>query len=199
MYKKIMLLSLLLFFVGGCATFKPLTPGFHAKKNASIAVISGRQKDNNLMIAHYVTEALKEKSKYRVLPQASITKAVKGYPFDIHGPYGTAYLQVEKDYTKTDVKAIRQLQKKLGVDYLFVIWAPISVMVNGTNNLTEVITQLFEFPGAKEVGRGGFRIMARKVTWSFSRTLKDSEIEQGIKAAALKVAGELATLTAMAK
>jgi hypothetical protein len=201
MYKKIILLGMLLFFLGGCvrATFNPLAADFHAKKSASIAVISGLEKGGNAVLAHYVTEALKEKSNYRVMSQAAIAKAVKGYPYNIQGPYSSAYFNIEKDYTRTDVEKIRRLQKKLGVDYLFVMWAPISVTMNNVNNVVHVITQMFEFPGAHEVGRGLFYTAARKVTWSFSGRVKDSEIDQGMQKASLKVASELAARTGMGK
>lgn len=66
------------------------------------------------------------------------------------------------DYAKTDLDRVKQLQKTLGTDYLYILWAP-SVTTNGQKSLAtkdysmmQVIAQLYEFPGAREVGHGTY-------------------------------------------
>ena len=202
MKKYVVILLALLFSLGGCArsTFKPLTADFHAKQGSSIAVISGLEHDGNLLLCHYQSEELKNYSTYRVVSQKAIAKKVKGYPYDIQGPYKSAYFEIEMDFTKMDTEKIKRIQRKLGVDYLYVLWAPVATTKGNTNHHTvHVVTQMFEFPGAKEVGRGRFYSYARKVSWTGSSPVKDEQIDKGMKYAATKVAWELGIKTGMEK
>lgn len=201
MYRRLVLLMLVLLFLGGCvrATFKPLIADYHAKTGASIAVIAGLENDATVLLTQYLIEELKEQSSYAVMPQSVIVKKLKGYPFDIEGPYKTAYFEIEMDFTQTDVGKLSQIQKILGVDYLFVLWAPISVSHNsGAANVIHVVTQMYEAPGPREVGRGRFYAYARKSALGI-RSVTDGQIDQGLKNAAHKVAWELAAKTGMGK
>ena len=74
----------------------------------------------------------------------------------------SAYLEIDVHYVKTDLDRVKQLQKNLGTDYLYVLWAP-SVTSNGQRSLfskpystMQVIAQLYEFPGGREVGHGTY-------------------------------------------
>lgn len=199
-YIVFFLSSLLL--LGGCArsTFKPLTADFHAKPGSSLAVISGLEGGENLLLCHYLSEELKEWSTYRIVSQKAIVKKIKGYPYNIQGPYRSAYFEIEMDFTKTDTAKLRRIQKKLGVDYLYVLWAPMATSITNTNHHTvHVVTQMFEFPGAQEVGRGRFFSYARKVSWTGSAPPTDEQIDKGMKYAATKVAWELGVKTGMGK
>jgi hypothetical protein len=201
MKKYIVILLALLLPCGGCArsTFKPLTADFHAKQGSSIAVISGLEHDGNLLLCHYLSEELKNYSTYRVVSQKAIAQKVKGYPFDIQGPYKSAYFEIEMDFTKTDTVKLSRIQKQLGVDYLFVLWAPIAVSMNSnSNNTVHVVTQMYGFPGAQEVGRGRFFSYARAHSMGV-RSVNDAEMDKGMKYAATKVAWELGLKTGMEK
>lgn len=200
MCKKIVLIGVLLCFVAGCSgpTFKPLSSDFHAKESASLAVVSGLKKSSNAQLAHYLTEAFKAQSTYRVLSQAAIAKAVKGYPYNIQGPYSSAYFEIKSDFDKTDLEMIRQLQKKLGVDYLFVIWAPLTTTFNQSAPTIHVVSQMFESPGAREVGQGNFFSTAHK----FSIVHRDAtaeEVKKGMERTAKVVALELSAKTGMSR
>ncbi len=197
----VFILSTLL-LLGGCAraTFKPLSADFHAKQGSSIAVISGLEHDGNLLLSHYLTEELKEWSTYRIVSQKAIAQKIKGYPYNIQGPYRSAYFEVEMDFNKTDIEKLKRIQKRLGVDYLYVLWAPMATKMSNTNHHTvHVVAQMFEYPGSKEVGRGRFFSYARKVSWTGSSPVTDEQIDKGMKYAATKVAWELGVKTGMPK
>jgi len=161
MYRQIAISVILLLFLTSCSTFALVERNFEPRGNR-IAVVSGLNDETNHYLANAMTEALKKNSSFKVLSQKAVGKAIPNYPTNIQGPYRHAYLSVEADYGQTDIKRIKQIQKKLGVDYLYVLWSPCTVTQNGSVNSISIIGQMFEFPGAKEVGRGQF-IAASKV------------------------------------
>ena len=74
----------------------------------------------------------------------------------------SAYFEIDVHYVKTDLDRVKQLQKNLGTDYLYVLLAP-SVTSNGQRSLfskpysmMQVIVQIYEFPGGREVGHGTY-------------------------------------------
>ena len=75
----------------------------------------------------------------------------------VKGPYKSAYFEIDVDYGKTDMARVKELQQHLGVDYLYVLWAPATVSHGGSTffsknyPVTQIVAQLFESPG-KEVG-----------------------------------------------
>jgi len=59
-----------------------------------------------------------------------------------------------------DRKKIVDIQRSLGVDYLYIIWAPIEVSHNGQNISTvHAVAQLFEQPNAKEVAQTSIQVL----------------------------------------
>ena len=147
----------------GCSTFQltdePFTP-----KGTKLAVIAGLTNPSSLQAAHDLADELGKTSQFQIAPQTQVAQAVPNYPQLIKGPYNSAYFEIDVDYAKTDLAQVRQLQKHLGTDYLYVLWAP-SVTSNGQKSFffknysyMQVIAQLFEFPGGKEVGHGTYMV-----------------------------------------
>ncbi|MER3423464.1 MAG: hypothetical protein C4293_09765, partial [Nitrospiraceae bacterium] len=79
----------------------------------------------------YMTEGLEKNSRFHVLSQKQVAQAVPHYPQHIKGPYNSAYLEIDVGYSKTDVGKIGEIQKRLGVDYLYVLWAPTTTSYRG--------------------------------------------------------------------
>lgn len=185
--------------VSACSTFSPTSPNFKAKGN-TLAVISGLESEVNVQLAHYLTLALDENSRFQLVPQKKIATIVRDYPFDIQGPYKAAYFDVEVDYSRTDVEKIKSIQKKLGVDYLYVMWAPSSTTYNSRANAIHVVAQLFEFPGGKEVGRGRFDSAANgKIYFIIQSKVNEKDIDKGMQRSTQLVSREMAQKTGMAK
>jgi hypothetical protein len=196
---RVFLIVVAAFTVSACSTFSPTSPNFKAKGN-TLAVISGLESEVNVQLAHYLTLALDENSLFQLVPQKKIARIVRDYPFDIQGPYKAAYFDVEVDYSRTDVEKIKSIQKKLGVDYLYVMWAPSSTTYNSRANAIHVVAQLFEFPGGKEVGRGRFDSAANgKIYFIIQSKVNEKDIDKGMQRSTQLVSREMAQKTGMAK
>ena len=149
--------------LSGCATFQLLQEpsGGNGKK---LAVISGLTNPSSLQAAQTFADEVARASRFQVLPQKQVAQAIPNYPQLIKGPYASAYFEIDEDYAKTDVSRIREIQKHLGADYLYILWAPTSVQSGGKGlffknyPVVHVVAQLFEFPGGKEIGRGKFMV-----------------------------------------
>lgn len=149
------------FLLVGCSTFQ-LTEEPFKPKGKRLAVIAGLTNPTSLQAAHALTDELGKASQFQVMPQKQVAQAISNYPQLIKGPYNSAYFEIDVDYAKTDLYQVKQLHKNLGTDYLYVLWAP-SVTSNGQRSLfskpysmMQVIAQLYEFPGGKEVGHGTY-------------------------------------------
>jgi hypothetical protein len=149
--------------LAGCiATFSLVDTGYRPK-GKSIAVISGLDSDANVVVAERMTAAFKKHTRFQVVPHKQAASAIPNYPQKIKGPYLFAYFEIDEDYGNTDRKKIQQIQQKLEVDYLYVIWAPTATVTQGTIEQLHCIAQLFEGPSSKEVGHGKFAATAGKV------------------------------------
>ena len=148
--------------LAGCSTFQltqePFTP-----KGKKLAVISGLTNPASLEAAQAFGDELGKASQFQVMSQKQVAKAIPNYPQLIKGPYNSAYFEIDVDYAKTDVGRVKELQKNLGTDYLYVLWSP--SVTSGPKSLftrnysiMQVIAQMYEFPGGKEVGRGSYRV-----------------------------------------
>ena len=171
----------------GCFNAFNLLDDNFKPKGRSIAVLAGVPEDANLAVVALVTEELRKQSRYQVMSQAQIAGAVKPYPQVIKGPYRSAYFEVDVDWKLTDKQKLTALQRALGVDYLYVVWAPTAVSYGGSGANLKLVGQLFEFPGAKEVGHGAFQLLLQKD--------KPDYLKQGAE----KVARQLAEETGMLK
>ena len=147
----------------GCATFH-LTQEPFQPKGKKLAVISGLTNASSMTIAQALGDELGRTSAFHVLSQKQVAQAIPNYPQLVKGPYKSAYFEIDVDYAKTDVARVRELQQHLGVDYLYVLWAPASVSHGGSSwfvknyPMTQIVAQLFESPGGKEVGRSQYAV-----------------------------------------
>ena len=149
--------------VSGCATFH-LTQEPFQPKGQKLAVISGMTNASSLSLAEALGDELGKASRFQVLSQKQVAQSIPNYPQLVKGPYKSAYFEIDVDYAKTDVARVKDLQQHLGVDYLYVLWAPATVSRGGSSlffknyPVTQIVAQLFESPGGKEVGRSQYAV-----------------------------------------
>lgn len=149
--------------LSGCATFH-LTQEPLRNNGNKLAVIAGLTNPSSLQAAQALAGEVERASRFQVLPEKQVVRAIPNYPQLIKGPYSSAYFEIDEDFSKTDVSRVSEIQKQLGVDYLYILWAPTNVQSGGKGlffknyPLVHVVVQVFEFPGAKEIGRGKYMI-----------------------------------------
>ena len=149
--------------LSSCATFQLIQEPsrFNGKK---LAVVPGLTNPSSLQAAQAFADEVGRASRYQVLSQKQVAQAIPNYPQLIRGPYTSAYFEIDEDYGKTDVGRVRDIQKHLGVDYLYILWAPTSIQSGGKGlffknyPVVHVVAQVFEFPGGKEIGRGKYMV-----------------------------------------
>jgi hypothetical protein len=149
--------------LSGCSTFH-LTQEPFQPKGKKLAVIAGMTNDSSLSIAKSLSDELGQTSMFQVLSQKQVAQAIPNYPQLVKGPYKSAYFEIDVDYAKTDMARVKELQQHLGVDYVYVLWAPATVS-HGNSSwfskhylVTQIVAQLFESPDGKEVGRGQYAV-----------------------------------------
>jgi hypothetical protein len=149
--------------LSGCSTFH-LTQEPFQPKGKKLAVIAGMTNDSSMSIAKSLGDELEKTSMFQVLSQKQVAQAIPNYPQLVKGPYKSAYFEIDVDYAKTDMARVKELQQHLGVDYVYVLWAPATVS-HGNSGwfsqhylVTQIVAQLFESPGGKEVGRGQYAV-----------------------------------------
>ena len=64
-----------------------------------------------------------------------------------------AACKIDTDWDLGDRQKIAGIQHALGVDYLYVIWAPITTSNGGEISTMPAVAQLFTQPNAKEVAK----------------------------------------------
>jgi hypothetical protein len=149
--------------LSGCATFHLTQSPFHPK-GQKLAVIAGMTNPSSLQAAQALADELGKTSRFQVLSQKQVAQAIPNYPQLVKGPYKSAYFEIDVDYGRTDLARVKELQQHLGVDYVYVLWAPATVSHGGSSfffknyPITQVVAQLFESPGGKEVGRSQYAI-----------------------------------------
>lgn len=146
-----------LLLLSGCSYYSvnfSLTNDNFKARGKSIAVISGTREQQNVEIVSQVSDALRKTSRYQVVAQQQVAQALPGYPQNIKGPYKSAYFHIDTDWDMSDRKKIAEVQRALGVDYLYVIWAPIAISSNGSPVYrVQAVAQLFEQATAKVVAQ----------------------------------------------
>ncbi len=187
------MLSLLALY--GCGhvnpSFEP-TRGPIRVRGASLAVIAGLDNGETTLFASCLSNSLKERSVFRVIPQHELARLLPPYPSDIRGPYRSAYFDIEYDFEGTDRARLREIGRMLGVEYLYVVWIPATYRSGRSRNILEA-AQLFELPECREVGRSGMTI---RVIGTDSRGPSDGDIRDQLKSEADKMAREIAEETA---
>jgi len=149
--------------LNGCSTFH-LTQEPFQPKGKKLAVIAGMTNNSSLSLAKSFGDELGKTSMFHVLSQNQVAQVIPNYPQLVKGPYNSAYFEIDVDYTKTDLARVKELQQHLGVDYVYVLWAPATVS-HGNSGwfskhylVTQIVAQLFESPDGKEVGRGQYAV-----------------------------------------
>jgi hypothetical protein len=155
--------ALVLLLAAGCFSTFTLNDSGYRPRGRSLAVVAGLDNEASASVARGMTEAFRKHTRFQVLSQGQVAQAVPGYPQKIKGPYTSAYFQIEADYGNTDRRKVRELQHRIGADYLYVVWAPTATVTQGTIHQLHIIAQLFEGPDAKEVGGGMFNATAGRV------------------------------------
>ena len=146
----------------GCATFH-LTEEPFRPKGTKLAVVAGLTNPSSLLIARALSDELRKASLFQVLPEKQVVQAIPSYPQLVKGPYKSAYFEIDVDYGNTDLARVKEFQRQLGVDYVYVLWAPATVSQGGATwfsknyPVTHIVAQLFESPG-KEVGRSRYAV-----------------------------------------
>ena len=192
-----LLLSVLVLLAGSCiSTFNPVEGDFRAK-GKTLAVVAGLDNEANEAAAQYMSEALRKNTRFQVVPQKQVAQSLGVYPPKIQGPYKSAYFEIEVDYAKTDLKKIRAVQQKLGVDYLYVLWTPSATVYNEKIHSLNIISQMFEH--GKEVGNGRFNAVAGRSTCCLSPAPKDEDKSNALKDTTEYVAREIGEKTGMLK
>lgn len=149
--------------LSGCATFH-LTQEPFQPKGKKLAIISGLTNASSLSVAQALGDELGKTSRFQILSQKQVAQAIPNYPQLVKGPYKSAYFEIDVDYSETDVARVKDLQHHLGVDYVYVLWAPATVSHGGSSlffknyPVTQIVAQLFESPGGKEVGRSQYAV-----------------------------------------
>jgi len=156
-FKKIAVVSWVVMFAS-CVTLFNVVGKKEDIRGNKLAVISGLNKTETNLYVHYMTDELARVSKFKVMSQQEIKSRLGVYPVNIKGPYTSAYTSINEKYDNTDMAKLGEIQRKLGVDNLFVVWAPIHVEIQisgstGTPYEIHTIAQLFAYPGGKEIGR----------------------------------------------
>ncbi len=131
----------------------PGVPGLHPK---TIAVISGLNKDANLLAVQLIAQALAKDGRLTALSAEQTAAKLKDYPINVRGPFQSAYATSTVDYDNTDVATVRRLKQKLGVDYLYVVWMYGSSSDSFGQVSHNFLTQLFEGQEGPPVFNGGF-------------------------------------------
>ncbi len=157
----IFILVIMFSFVS-CVSYFNLKKEIADAEGSEIAVISGINNEPNLSFAMMLTASLQKHSRLKVMSQKKIAEAIEYYPFRIEGPWKFAYVDIEPAYGKMNIEKIREIQKRLGVKYLYVIWTPVetSYTIQNAGNVYELhtISQLFEFPEGEPIGGSKFVI-----------------------------------------
>ncbi len=193
---RIAVLVVLSLLMAGCETFR-LVDQDYRPKGRSIAVVSGLESSGNSAVAERMTIALRKFTRLQVTPYKQVAGAVP--PQKIKGPYLYAYFEIEEDYGNTDVKKIQQIQRKLGVDYLYVVWAPTATVTNNKIEQLHCIGQLFAGPSSKEVGHGKFAATAGKTDCCLVPPPNDQDRSDAVDEAAERVAKEIGGKLGMSK
>lgn len=166
--------SLVLAVLTGCVgmvsgiIFSP-TSGDIQASGKTLAIVAGIDNDMTIAVVDSMAAAFSRNSTFKVLPARHTAQRIPGYPQQIKGPYNSAYLSVGIDFSKTDIKKVREIMKSVGTDYVYIIWVPTgstrtaSVQGGGTSGEGKqyhAVAQLFKGPDAKVAGQGRFDVTA---------------------------------------
>jgi len=166
--------SMVLAFLAGCVSmfsgviFSP-TDGDIQASGKTLAIVAATNNDMTVAVVDSMAAAFSRNSTFKVLPPKQTAQRIPGYPQEIKGPYNSAYVTIDIDFSKTDSKKVREIMKKVGTDYAYVIWIPVGssrtasaegAAASGEGRQYHAVAQLFKGPDAKVVGQGRFDVTA---------------------------------------
>ncbi len=135
---------------------RPAASGDLRLRPKTIAVVSGINKEVNLLAVKLITQALAKDDHLEVLSTERVAAKLRDYPYNIRGPYRAEYFNITDDYDNTDVATIKRIKRTLGVDYLYVVWMPGGSSDQFGHTSLYFMTQLFEGPECTLVHNGSF-------------------------------------------
>lgn len=172
----------------------------------TVAVIAGVDNVMNVAVAESMAEALSRNTTFKVLPSKQVEQRLDGYPQKINGPYSSAYLSIDIDFTKTDIRKVKQIMKKLGTEYVYVIWVPTGYSrtasaagagTSGEAKQYRAVAQMFQASDAKIVGQGKFDITA--VRYLPYAKVSDEDLKKAVSSTTETVSLIIADKTKTAK
>lgn len=165
---------LVLAVLGGCLSmfsgliFSPVNGDIQAG-GKTLAIVAATNNDMTLSIVDSMAEAFSRNSTFKVQPAKQTAQRIPGYPQEIKGPYNSAYVTIDIDFSKTDIKKVREIMKKVGTDYAYIIWIPVGssrtasadgAATSGEGRQWHAVAQMFMGPEARVVGQGRFDVTA---------------------------------------
>lgn len=168
--------------------FSP-TNGEVKGEGKTIAVVAGVNNEMTVAVAESMAEALSRNSTFQVMPPKQVAQRLKGYPQEIKGPYNGAYMEIDVNWSKTDMKKAAEILKKTGTDYVYIIWMPTGysrdlvdknglTMSRGAAKSFPAVAQLFAKPEAKVAAQGRFSVTASKTIPLFS--VSEEEVREAM-------------------
>lgn len=162
---RVVFFAAMLLSLSGCFSSYPNQPfslmdEASPVKPTSIAVIAGSPSQGTMQLAEFITQGLSEKSSFKVLSQKAIKKRVRGYPMEIMTKDKKVLNKEEDDlkqvwFPPSSMATFEKLQKKLNVDYLYVVWIPwMNAVTNGRAQTTYQAWpsgNMIEFPSGRVV------------------------------------------------
>lgn len=187
----------------GCGVHKPFAPMDDNVrfKTGSLAVISGDSSEPTVMLSHYLTQELKQRSGYRVMGQEEIARRVGKYPVTIK----RAVPEKEEKpvwFAKGEKSKLDAMQAQLRADYLLVVWTAdlgrrVVTYQQGGSKVTYsawVEGNLIEYPKSRPVGYSNFGNQKDQSCCLFGKSEGD-DINELLKYSAKEMADEFMAAT----
>ncbi len=189
--RRLAAVALVLLFIGCVSMFSGMifsTPNGEVNaKGKTVAVVPAFDTDMTVAVAQSMTRSLAKTSTFKVMPAGSVKQRIGDFPPLIKGPWTSAEMTIDEDYTKTDFKKVKEVMKKLGTEYAYFIWSPTGYSrtaskagagTSGEGRVYWCIAQLFQGPNAKVVGQGKFTVTSTRAVPG--ATVSDKEIQEAI-------------------
>jgi hypothetical protein len=176
-------------------------------RGKTVAVVAAVDNDVNVAVAESMARSLEQVSTFKVMPAKQVEKRIPNYPPTVKGPYNSAYMTIDIDYSKTDTKKVRDIMKKLGTDYVYVIWIPTGYSrtvtdqgtgaTSGEGRVYSAVAQMFQGPAAKVAGQGKFTVTSSKIRPG--ARVSDKDVQDAIQSTTETVAKIIAEKTGTLK
>ncbi len=132
-------------------------------KPAKIAVIAGTEDEIDFQIADSLSKALSKETKFLVLKQEEIKSLIPSYPLnnriiDFNIMKEKKEVQQSAFLTDSSKSSIDEIQKKLKVDYIFIVWnGGWFVDRNKWTSYIQVNARLIEYPKGDIIAISSFQ------------------------------------------